>query len=489
VLDYGARAIVGFVVNPILLTHLGVAGFGDWQVLQRLIGHANPAGGRPSEALKWYVANRKSSTDYEDKRRAVGSAIGVWLLFTPILAAVGGALGWFAPKWLKAPGASYGPIRLCCAVLVADLVVEGVSNVPWAVLQGENLGYKRMGLTASLEFVGGGLAIVAAFMGAGLVGQAVAVIATSVLSGALFVWIVRNYVPWFGIARPSIRFVGRFMRLSGWFLLWNLVTKVTMGADVIVLGFAASSKVVTVYSLTRFVPLTITAAVTAVIMSIMPGLGGLIGAGELPRSAQVRGETMSVAWLIAAVAGAGVLLWERSFLSLWVGTKYYPGLGTTFLIVLMVLQLTLIRVDSNIIDLTLNLRWKVVLGLVAAGSSVALAWFLVAGLHLGIAGMVIGFMVGRAVQSVAYPVMVGRILRIPLLTQLRGMIRPALVTAVLFAVAAALSPMVRVHGWFALVPAAGVSGAALLAVAYRVGLPPVQRDRVRARARQVAHLR
>jgi O-antigen/teichoic acid export membrane protein len=489
VLDYGARAIVGFVVNPILVTHLGDVGFGNWQVLQRLIGHANPAGGRPSEALKWYVANRKSSTDYEDKRRAVGSAIGIWLLFTPVLAAVGGVLGWFAPVWLKAPAGSYHAIRLCCAVLVADLVVEGVSNVPWAVLQGENLGYKRMGLTASLEFVGGALAIVAAFMGAGLVGQALAVIATSVLSGALFVWIVRNYVPWFGIARPSLRFVGRFMRLSGWFLLWNLVTKITMGADIIVLGIAASAKVVTTYSLTRFVPLTITAGVTAVIMSIMPGLGGLIGAGELPRSAQVRGETMSVAWLIAAVAGAGVLLWERSFLALWVGERYYPGLWPTFLIVLMVLQLTLIRVDSNIIDLTLNLRWKVVLGLVAAGISVALAWFLVSDLDLGIAGMAVGFMVGRAVQSVAYPVMVGRILRIPILDQLRGMVRPALVTGFLFVVASALSTVVRVKGWIGFVPVAGASGAVFLVLAFYIGLPPNQRNHVKARARQVVRLR
>src|SRR5436190_9529496 len=276
VLDYGARAVVGFVVNPILLTHLGEVGFGDWQVVQRLIGHANPAGGRPSEALKWYVANRKSSTDYADKRRAVGSAIGVWLLFTPILALVGGTLGWFAPGWLHASAASYAAIRLCCAVLVADLVIEGLANVPWAVLQGENLGYKRMGLTASFEVVGGALAILAVGMGGGLVGLALAGVATTVLTGALFVWIVRNYVPWFGIAKPSLRFIGRFMRLSWWFLLWNLVTKVTMGADVIVLGFAASSKVVTVYSLTRFVPLTITAGVGAVILSIMPGLGGLV---------------------------------------------------------------------------------------------------------------------------------------------------------------------------------------------------------------------
>jgi O-antigen/teichoic acid export membrane protein len=489
VLDYGARAIVGFVVNPILLTHLGEVGFGDWQVVQRLIGHANPAGGRPSEALKWYVANRKSSADYADKRRAVGSAIGVWLLFTPILALVGGALGWFAPVWLHAPAASYAAIRLCCAVLVADLVVEGLANVPWAVLQGENLGYKRMGLTASFEMVGGALAVLAVVLGGGLVGLALAGVATTVLSGALFIWIVRNYVPWFGIAKPSLRFIGRFMRLSWWFLLWNLVTKITMGADVIVLGFAASSKVVTVYSLTRFVPLTITAGVGAVILSVMPGLGGLVGAGELRRSALVRTETMAASWLIATVAGAGVLLWERSFLGMWVGEKYYPGLGPTFLIVLMVLQLALIRVDSNIIDLTLNLRLKVLLGLLAAGLSVVFAWVLISRFQMGIAGLAVGFIAGRAIQSVTYPVMVGHILRIPTRDQLKGLIRPSLVTGLVFAVCALGSTKIRMTSWIKFIPVAALSGAILLAITFFAGLGARQRERLWARARQVAHLR
>ena len=52
----------------------------------------------------------------------------------------------------------------------------------------------------------------------------------------------------------------------------------------------------------------------------------------------------------------------------------------------MIVQLTLIRVDSNIIDLTLNLRWKVLLGLVSAGLSVAFAWVLVSRFDMGIAG-------------------------------------------------------------------------------------------------------
>jgi len=74
-LDYGARAIAGLVVNPILLRYLGDAGFGNWQVLLRLIGHTGPAGGRPAEALKWFVANRQSSTDLQGKSGGYGYSV------------------------------------------------------------------------------------------------------------------------------------------------------------------------------------------------------------------------------------------------------------------------------------------------------------------------------------------------------------------------------------------------------------------------------
>ena len=71
--DYGARILIQFVLAPLLLRFLGVAGYGSWQVLQRLIGHATPASGRPGEALKWLVAQAQSSDDDDRKRRQVGT--------------------------------------------------------------------------------------------------------------------------------------------------------------------------------------------------------------------------------------------------------------------------------------------------------------------------------------------------------------------------------------------------------------------------------
>jgi O-antigen/teichoic acid export membrane protein len=483
-----ARIAAGLIISPILLSRLGDAVFGIWQVLQSLIGHASPASGRPGEALKWTIAHEQRSTDYDFKRRQVGNALAVWLLFLPLLLAVGGVLAWASPIWLDVPSASFSTVRWAAAILVLDTVLFSLLYLPQSVLQGENLGYKRLGLSVVLVFVSKALLVVAVLMGTGIRGLAAATAVATVLWGVTYVFIVRSRVVWFGIARSSLAEVGRFVRLSWWFLLWNLVMTIMLASDVVVLGIVSSPVLVTTYTLARYVPQAITVAVATVIVAIMPGLGGLIGAGEMGRAVRIRQETMSSIWLFTVVTGTTVLLWEESFLRLWVGKRYYPGPAAMLMIMLMVLQFALIRTDANIIDLTLNLRRKVLLGTVSAALSVGLAWFFLGPMDMGIVGLALGFIVGRTIQSVAYPLMIGRLLEIPAVRQLKGIVRPALATGVLLAGASALGATVLASSWPGLVLSVGASVGLVATIAFFAGLPAATRQLLWHRLRKVARL-
>jgi O-antigen/teichoic acid export membrane protein len=488
-LDYGARALAGLIVNPVLLAYLGPNGFGMFQVLERLISHAAPAGGRPAEALKWFIANRQASDDDEHKRQAVGSALAVWFVFLPILVPLGLVVGWFAPTWLHADPSLVWVVRIAAVALIADLIIAGITNIPWAAMAGQNVGYKRMGLTASLEFVAALFLIVGAVLHGGLVGVAIATALGTAVIGTVYYFLARIYVPWFGYSKPDRPAVKRFLALSWWFLLWNFVMKVTMGGDIIVLGIAGSTTEVTTYTLTRFIPVTVMAGVTSMIFGMAPGLGGLIGAGEVHRAARVRNETMAASWLLSTVACAAVLVWLPTFLGLWVGSRYYPGTVATLLIAVMIVQLTLIRVDSNIIDLTLNLRTKTLLGLLSAGLSVVIAWILVSTFDMGIPGVVVGFMLGRIPQSLAYPLMIGRFLSIPTSEQLRGTARAGLTTAGLFAVTSFLGTEVLLHSWIYLILGGGATAVVLGLAAFFLGLSARQRRWLKDRGRRIARLK
>lgn len=485
VLDYGARLAVGLVLNPLLVSRLGDLAYGVYQVLGRLIGFATPAGGRPSQALKWTIAHHQYSTEYEEKRIQVGSAVVVWLLFLPVLAVAGGILAWFAPLLLDVPDNLVLTVRVAAGLLVLDLILTNLLTIPQSVVQGENLGYKRMGLSMLVVFVGGGLTAATVLLGAGLVGVTASVAATTLLTGVVFLWVAGRYVSWFGASMPPLRTVAGFLSLSGWFLLWNLVMQLMRGSDVVVLGIAASPELVTVYALARYVPEAIFGAVAIVISAIMPGLGGLVGARDAERAAGVRSESMAVTWLLATAGGAAFLLLQESFLTLWVGKEYYPGATANLLIILLTVQFAFIRNDASIIDLTLKLRGKVLLGLLSAGLSIGLAVLLVGTWELGITGLVLGFLAGRSILTVAYPWLVGRSLGISPYRQVRGAVRPMLVCGALFAASAAVAPLVDVGSWIGLVGIGIASFIAFAGASFVLGLSAGQRQRLASRLTQV----
>jgi O-antigen/teichoic acid export membrane protein len=491
VLDYGASLIVGFLITPLMVAGLGNYSFGMWQVLNRLIGYITPASGRPGFALKATLANQQASTDYDQKRRYVGSTLIIWLLFLPLLIGIGGTVSWFVPYWVKAPSDYVWIVRAVAGLLVLNMIVDTLSSVPQVTLQGENLGYKRMGMSVVLVFLGGGLTWLALYFETGMVGVAAAVVTSTMLTGLFYLWIVKSYTPWFGVAKPKLADTRQMLGLSWWFMLWNLVTSLLLASDVVVLGLLNSIESVTNYSLTKYVPEMLIGVIVIVIFGIMPGLGSIIGTGDYEKAVRLRDEINSFIWLVATTLGASILIWNRVFIGLWVGADHYSGALPNLLIVVAAMQLALIRSDGNIIDLTLRLSQKVLLGLLSVTVSIACACIMVGYFKLGVVGLCLGIMTGRLIISIGYPVLIGRFLKVSLSSRLNRMVRPVLVTFLLFFIAVGLDKLLPfttgtgITGWLIFILLAGVTGILMLLISFFAGLSNEQRRNMARRVRVV----
>lgn len=486
-LEYIARLLVGFFVTPVLVAGLGDYYYGVNQVLSRLMGYLQPASGRPTQALKMKLANQQLVAVDEEKRKFVGSTLVILGYFLPLTVIAGVIITWFAPIWLKATPESYTTIRIASGVLVLNMILFNLSNVPRSALEGENLGYKRMGISALLVLVGGGLIWLAVTLKTGLVGVTVAAVISTLISGIFYLLVVRNYAPWFGIRRASRQDNREFLALSIWFMLWNLINTLMMASDVVVLGLFNSVQSVTNYTLTKYAPETTINIIAIVVFSILPGLGGIIGSGDVVKAAKVRSEIMSFTWWILTVFGATILLWNQSFLGLWVGNEHFPGGFTNLLIVLMVSQFVILRNDANVIDLTLKLKQKVILGLISVTFSIGLAVFFVSNLQMGIPGVIAGIMAGRAILSVAYPLMVGKMIRIPILQQAKAVLRPLVVTlALFFGFLSIGSKLARwdtflTSSWIGLIISVGFTFLTMLVVTFFLGFSAQQRNAIQHR--------
>jgi O-antigen/teichoic acid export membrane protein len=482
VLEYAASLIVGFVLTPLMVAGLGDYFFGLWQVLNRLMGYISPASGRPGFALKATLANQQASSDYDQKRRYVGSTLVIWLLFLPLLVGIGGVVSWFVPFWVRTPAEYIWVVRAVAGLLVANMIVNTLSSIPQVTLQGENLGYKRMGMSVILVFVGGSLTWLALYLQTGIVGVAAAVVTSTFVTGLFYLWVVKTYTSWFGVAKPRLADTRQMLGLSGWFMGWNMVTTLLLASDVVVLGLLNSVESVTNYSLTKYVPETLIGVIVIIVFAIVPGLGGIIGSGDYERAIRLRNEIIAFTWLVVTTLGASILIWNRTFISLWVGAEHYSGSIANLLIIAGAIQLALIRSDGNVIDLTLNMSHKVILGVLAVVASLTAASLLVGYFDLGIPGLCIGIMFGRLIASLGYPILIGRFLGIEPSRQVHGIFRPALITIILFVVSMALGRIISNldwsgwDGWLNLALSASVTCILMLLVSFYAGLSRAQRE-------------
>ena len=462
-LDYAAKLVVGFVVTPIVVAGLGRSLFGTWEMQNRLVTYMSAADGRPTEAIRLMVANRQAVDDATTQRRYVGAALAVWLLFLPVITAAGGLVIWLAPGVTKAAPDLHGTVRVATALLLASFFMTLVAGVPESVLRGMNLGYRRMGLQASLNLVGGLLMIAAVRAGLGLVGLGGTQVVLTFVTGLVFWSLARRYVPWFGVARPTRQDVRALLAMSAWLTVGEVVVKLLLASDVLILGMVLSPAVVATYALTGYAARSAIGIHEFTASAAMPGLGGLIGRGDHTRAAQVRRELQTLTWLLVTGIGATILAWNPSFLSLWVGRQHYAGPWVDLLIVVIAVQTAFIRTDAYIIDAALRPRPRVLVGAAAMATTIALAVPLTRA--LGIAGLCLGLLAGRAVQSVGYPMLVRSCFRQRFRPSLEAA-RLGIVTVLLFAVSSTIGRQVVAASW----PAWGAGLALTLSLAVGIAL-------------------
>lgn len=445
-LDYAVKAGVSLVITPILLSGLGRTLYGVWEMLGRLVGYMSAADGRPTEALR-LVISQQQAADPEANRRSVGAALVVWLVLLPLVVVVGAVLTWLAPALTHAPPQSRGDVRLTCALLVASFLLGGLAAIPESVLRGMNLGYKRMGLQAGLSILAGGLAAWAVHQGLGLAGIGGSQIVRALIIGICFWLLVRKYVPWFSIARPSRAAIKGLLSMSVWLSVGELVAKLLLASDVLILGAVVSPAAVTTFVLTGYAARTGLGIFVFTAGAAMPGLGGVLGQQQFERAGQIRRELLTLTWLFVTVVGATILVWNRSFLTLWVGAPNYAGPWVDLLIVLIVAQTAFIRTDSYIIDAALRPKGRVLIGAITAVATLALGITLTHA--FGIIGLCAGMLAGRAIQSVSYPLLVRSCLNHQKRHTAAGAaaLRLVLVTALLFAGASVLGRELQAASW------------------------------------------
>lgn len=478
-IDFFVRIGVSLLVTPILVSNLGSMIFGVWEVLKKLSGYISVVDGQPMQALKWVIAKHQADSDPTIKQKAVGCAFGVWIFTLPIVVAAGIIAIWLAPSIVRISSEYTTIVRISCSLFVISIILNGLISMPGAVLRGMNLGYKHMGVLAGVNIICATLMVGAIYLGWGIIGLAAVVLLQSIITGLVFWLIVIRYLPWFHIVRTTLKEIKQYFNLSRWYAAWNLVDKLLLSIDVIILGLMISTSAVADYILTGHVTQMLINIVFILIGATAPGLGNLIGQKKYDKVFFLRNEMLWMSCLFSGAIGAMILLWNSSFITLWVGRAHYAGVWVNLALVLLAVQLTLLRNEIIIIDLTLNIRLKVILGLISAVLSIAFAFILVR--IFGMFGLCLGFLSGRFFLTISYPFITGHFLKKGFIEQVNAYIRPIFTMVILFPISAYLGNMIIADTWVKLFIFMALSLPLVLITFWWLGFSNYQKHCLRSR--------
>lgn len=473
--NYFCTIIAMFIANPLLIRFLGVSQFGVWQICLRLLSFVSAADGRATQALKWTVAHKSHSLDIEPKQRDVGSALLVWLGFVPIMLSFGGVVVWTSPYLIHDLSLKDHVVRLACAVLLLDMILLPLRSIPQVVMAGMNRAYQSAWIDGIRIVLYVCLIVLSAYKGFGLIALAGSAVAASVIAGLLSLAVAKRSLPWFRAKWPHRDELRSFTRFSIWIFLWALNNKLMLCSDIVILGMLSSPSVVASYAMCNCVAQTVVNMAALTVSAGIPGMGSLIGAKEQKRAARVREEIIAVCWLAATVSGCAILLWNSAFISLWIGRDHYIGYFENFMIVLMMTQLIFIRSDAFIIDITLNVRGKVVLGGISSAVGIVLGFLLGWAMSSSVVGVATGLIIGRLILTVGYPMIARKSLGEDRWHEFWPVLRMGLVTGVSFVLCGALGRVVEAGSWGTLVMLGFGSVLMLVPAILRLGLAPASR--------------
>lgn len=440
-IDFVGAQVTGLIVSPFIVGGLGSSMYGIWQMLGQLTGYSKIADSRATQVLKWTIAKKKNIATNAELQTDLSSAFIVTLVSMPIVLIIGSIISWYAPIITKAEPQYYSLIRVTSSLLILSLVIARVFDIYECILRGMNLSFKRMGFRTLLIVIGGGLKIGVILLGYGIIGLSVVQVLITLITGAVIYSIVKKNVPWFGFGKTNYKEVIRFTKLSGWNMANTTAITLLSQSDKIFLGIIAGPVLVSTYSLTLFLPVAIGGIIFNIIVGAIPGIGTLIGLKEYEKIYKAWRSINDLVFLLAIGSGVTIILFNDSFLSLWVGREHFAGNVANALLMVLIIQELFIKQDGYVITATLELKKKVFITLISIIISLLVGLLMIK--TYGIVGLCISLLAGRTFLFFAQRGIVEKEIKIDKIKSLFSFAQPFLVSILMLSAAFYISYVIN----------------------------------------------
>lgn len=355
-IDKIASIVVNFVLKPIILSFLGTSMFGVMEMLNKMTDFMASADIRSATTVKWILSVERDKSSSDILNRKISAGFFSSLCTMPIYVVIGSILVYFAPIVTKVEPEYVNIVRVCMSLLATSFIITQILFIYEQVVQGMNIAYKRMGVRATITILGGFLTYFLLYLGYGLLGVVLSHLAVVITTGASYWFVVRKNLKWVSIHRVPFTEIWGFTKISIEFMIEKLLSVFSRSVDVIILGYFLTTTFVSQYSISSYVFQSLSGFVLMFMTAFITNISPLASKEDKSLLLDSRAQM----WLLQAIIYSFllilVLLYNRSFVSLWSSEDLYVGVVSNLLIVMYIITRCLAEVERSFLCMFLELK-------------------------------------------------------------------------------------------------------------------------------------
>lgn len=393
---------VGFLMTPLLLHHLGVATFGIWMLVSTLAGYGRVFDFGIHGTLTKYVAECRATGEIEEGRRLISASLFLYMLLGLAVLLLSVAISPLFSELFSVPEADRSDTARTVILMGVWVGSSIACAAPGAILQGLHR-FDAVNLVQIISTVVTTIAmIVVLLLGGGIVGLALANIASTVLSRSLMVWLANRFAPelrpgWRDFDRAAIRKVVSF---SASIFVGQVATRLQTKTDLIVIGTIMSVSAVTPYGIAWRLSETTRRIVTQFSRALLPLASELDAEGDHRRLRALYVTSVRLTLVMSIAIGGVFIGLADPFLTVWVGSEIAEY---SYLVTLLMLASIISLSQWPAMAILQGMTRYRLLAISAVVSGLAnLVLSIVLGLRFGLTGVALGTLIPTTIESFGF---------------------------------------------------------------------------------------
>ncbi len=384
-----------FAATPVILKLTSQSLYGFWLAVLSVLGYFGLADLGFGLALTRAVAERPDDTGAASKG-LISTAFWIFCLGGLFVCLAGLAIAGFIPRWFHVPAQDTELVLSAYRIAI----VSGGISLTLSVFPAILVGMHRMALVNNLRnsaaIAAIGVSIAFLYLHLSVIALALGYMLNVALVGAVSAYSVFRSLPELSLG-PSLfnrSDCRKLWEFGGYFQGGKVASIIAGNTDPVVIAMFLGAAAVTPYTLTSKLAIFISISLASKLpIALFPALSEMFARQDTEKIQRTLLLLTYYSTRLAVVGAAFLVVANREFVSLWVGSASFGGTALNLVFVYWVLQDTIIRGSGVVIQASGDLRKWAAASLYEAAANVISSILLVR--YIGLVGVALGTSIAR----------------------------------------------------------------------------------------------